>query len=187
MLDVIRSVFNMLCINKNSQKSKLPEKQTTRTKRAWSNTNKLVITEPWKNYGGDVLGRNYSSKTFEPRLCKNCGKIFTPKHWRAEFCDNVCQRSYQVKQYRKRHLQNTYNLLCRTCGKTFKSTRPNVSYCSDQCRAHKPKKNKETKTVSRFVYNKNLCPNPACNWKLDCGGGKTVCLRAKCNHGIVFT
>ena len=133
------------------------------------------------------MGRAYSTKTFEPRECKNCGKVFTPKHWRAEFCDNVCQRTYQVKQYRKKHQKNIYDLTCKTCGKNFQSTRPNTLYCSDLCRTYKPRKKKEPKKIHCFVCSKSICPNPKCNWLLDCGGGKAVCLRAKCNNGVVFT
>lgn len=134
------------------------------------------------------MGKNYSTKTYEPRQCKLCGRTFTPKHWNTIFCDPVCQRNYQQKKYYDTHYsRKMYTLVCKTCGKEFVTSYSNSLYCSEECRAYKPKTKKEPKQNRRFVYTKNLCPNPDCNWRLECGGGKAVCLRAKCNNGVVFT
>lgn len=136
------------------------------------------------------MGRNSYTKIYPDVLCGFCGKKFTPKIYNQKYCCNDCRVQKQIKEYKAVKSSAVYSLHCRVCGKTFQSSNPKTAYCSSECRNNKPKDLMQKKIQRRFVFvgdNSKYCPNPKCNWRLDCGGGKAVCLRAKCNNGVVFT
>lgn len=133
------------------------------------------------------MGRNYYTKIYPDRQCETCGRTFSPKQWNSKYCSQGCKLEKQYQDYQSNKISAVYTLTCKTCGKSFEATRQNTLYCCSKCRDYKPQKKPETKQNRRFVYTKSICPNPKCNWRLDCGGGKSVCLRAKCDNGVVFS
>ena len=78
------------------------------------------------------MGKNYSTKTYEPIACKLCGKIFTPTHWNTIFCDPVCQQKYQMQKYRERHQSKPVKKICKNCGNEFYTTKSHAVYCSEK-------------------------------------------------------
>lgn len=133
------------------------------------------------------MGRNYYNTVYPEISCGYCGKSFRPKQWNQKYCCRECKDKKHKEETSSCKLRPDHSCICKTCGKNFNSSHPHALYCSDDCRHKKPKKNKQQKPKRRFVYAAEGCPNLSCNWLLDCGGGKSVCLRAKCNNGVVFT
>lgn len=133
------------------------------------------------------MGRNYYSQKYPDRICEVCGKVFSPKQWNSKYCSPECKQENHNQNYKLQRINAVYKITCKTCGKSFKTSHQNKIYCSDECRKRKKKKLVKERKQTRFVFIKSFCPNPDCNWRLDCGGNKSACLRAKCNNGVAFT
>lgn len=71
----------------------------------------------------------------ETRVCKFCGKTFTPIIEKQIFCSREC--CYQ--SHKKNH-GKTFEKNCAVCGKPFTTKQPNQFYCSEKCRMVNKKK-----------------------------------------------
>ena len=68
----------------------------------------------------------------ERRVCKWCGKEFTPTNTHQRFCGKQCHHRWQYKAP-----ENNIQMVCQYCGKTFEGNKYlKPKCCSDEC-AHK--------------------------------------------------
>ena len=89
---------------------------------------KVYSKENWHKRREKVL----ENLAKERRVCKWCGKEFTPTNTHQRFCGKSCHHKWQYKAP-----ENNIEMVCKYCGKTFlgnKYLKPKC--CSDEC-AHK--------------------------------------------------
>lgn len=77
---------------------------------------------------------------YRPRICPQCGKVFSPASPTHTFCTNSC-RAVHLQTRKPPKVQTAY---CLTCGKAFAPYNGNHKYCSSKCR---PSKQKPVKPV----------------------------------------
>lgn len=66
------------------------------------------------------------------KLCKICGKPFTPTGYHQKYCSKECRNIRNAKVRRRE--KKVYKKICPICGKEFGATNNNIKYCSDECR-----------------------------------------------------
>ena len=70
----------------------------------------------------------------EIAFCKECGKEFTKKVKRAEFCSVRCKNRFCSQAARHRYKNVPKYAICEVCGKSFKPIQNNAGrFCSQQC------------------------------------------------------
>lgn len=80
-----------------------------------------------QKYCSDICRRLAGEKQYEPRKCKKCKKLFTPKTHGQKYCKKPCKSGYIRKHPKYKHE-------CFICGGTFKCTSANAKYCSYDCK-----------------------------------------------------
>ncbi len=80
-------------------------------------------------------------KVVEPgtRICKGCGKPFTPRSPQAKYCSQkcshkLCNQRYLQKLRKGAEPREETPKVCPTCGKTFLTSVTKKIFCSDRCR-----------------------------------------------------
>ena len=71
----------------------------------------------------------------KPRICKICGKEFTPSDVKQKYCSVNCR--YIAKRKRARSLSHTHvgvEKSCKFCGRVFHTSSHNQVFCTEACR-----------------------------------------------------
>ena len=90
----------------------------------------------------------------ETKICKGCGKPFTPRSPQAKYCSQKCSRKlcnqrYLQKLRHKAEPREETSKVCPTCGKTFLTSVTHKIFCSDKCRyAYRYKKKDEAEVIA---------------------------------------
>ena len=67
------------------------------------------------------------------RVCKRCGKTFTPKNSRGVYCSRKCQKAAMYERLRADHAAARGTRKCPVCGKEFTPKNIRCVYCSRAC------------------------------------------------------
>lgn len=67
------------------------------------------------------------------RVCKRCGKIFTPKNSAGVYCSQECRRATISERLSAEHAAARGTRKCPVCGKEFAPKTSRARYCSRRC------------------------------------------------------
>lgn len=127
-------------------------------------TQKMITQKVTKEIDHESNGlvpaeKEEKTKVAEPetRICKGCGKPFTPNSPQAKYCSKKCSRKlcnqrYLQKLRHKAEPREEIPKVCPTCGKKFLTSVTQKIFCSDRCRyAYRYKKKDEAEVIASTI------------------------------------
>ena len=143
-------ISNLECLCKHAHAAEHKEARValgrSESHRAHLDRARVAATEWHRSEEGRAWHREHAKKTLAKtwhaprpersydRVCKECGKSFTAKSLRADYCSKPCWLEHHNRVQRARSLESRSNYICQHCGVKFTAATSIQKYCTTKCK-----------------------------------------------------